>query len=178
MGTRDRRIKDRHMKNAGYISILILFIFGCAGRTEKMRDESEMIEAPAKSRVFKPACPELVAMYNEGRIDEFYVALDTIKVEKPSSVIKPRVDDIKRSDKPFSPPAALEIPIKINQDSLLVTILILDLKEKLLWIEYNDALRNGDYVYFNHFPNIESGIYHYLLKVGTKEMSRRFVLLR
>lgn len=34
------RIRDRRMKIAGYISILILLALGCAGRADKMKTDS------------------------------------------------------------------------------------------------------------------------------------------
>jgi len=167
------------MKIAGYISILILLALGCAGRADKLRTEGEMLEDTAQKDVFAPAYPELIEMYNEVKIDEFYAVLDTIRIKQLSCTITESRSDSAVTPEQFAYLSAfLDKPIDITQESSLVSILIYDIEKNLLWIEYNDILPHGKYIYFNEIPHIKNGIYFYLLRIGTEERLEKFILLR
>jgi hypothetical protein len=164
------------MRVARYISIVLFLALGCAGRADKMRGESEIPGDTTQREAFKPAYPELIAMYNEGRVDEFYSVLDTMRIKNPSSVIRSVDPDGEEQANPYS--FYLAIPMEITSDSSLASILILDAERKLLWIEHNNIVRHGSFLYFAKLPNIESGVYHYLLKVDSETTLKNFVLLK
>jgi len=172
------RIRDRLMNYAGYILIVILLALGCAGRGDKAKTEGSMLEDTVQKEDFKPSYPELIEMYNEGNIDEFYSTLDTIIIRKQSSVINRR-GEFKRSARGYITPFSSYSPVwgtpfGVSEDSSLVTILILDEDRKLILIEFNDILQRGDYTYFNKSLNLESGTYRYLLKVESEVVLEYF----
>ena len=162
-----------------YILILIMLALGCAGRGDKVKTKGEILEETVQKEVFKPAYPDLIEMYNEGLITEFYDALDTIRIKQSSCAITESRSDSAVTPEQFAYLSAfLDKPIDINQDSSLVSILIYDVEKNLLWIEYNDILPRGNYVYFNELPHIKNGIYFYLLRIGMEERLGKFILLR
>jgi hypothetical protein len=170
------------MKFPGHVLILILLALGCVGSSDKAKSQSEMQEEIVANRPFQPEYQHLIDMYNDGERDGFYTALDAIRIRKQSSVIK-RMGDFKSGKlypNPFSTntPEPWGIPCGVRKDSSLVSILILDEEKKLLWIEYNDILQSGDYIYYNELPNLKSGIYYYLLKVESEESLESFGILR
>ncbi len=166
------RIRDRQMKILSYISILIIFVLGCAGRSDKVKVESI---------VFEPAYPELIEIYNEGQFNEFYSALDTVRIMGLSGFM----DRLKSADRYTNRPRyfnSKSFTIEVTEDNALVTILILDIYKCLKRIELNQILPNGTHIYtcdfIELFRGLDMGLYYYLIKIGSKENLMKEVVIK
>ena len=160
------------MKIICYISISVLFALGCAGRIDKVKMESI---------VFEPAYPELIKIYNEGRFDEFYSALDTMIIMGRSGRIERLENVIDHEFNPFLY-APRSFTLEVSVDSATVSILILDLYKCLKRIELSQILSKGTYVYtcnfIELFRGLDMGLYYYLIKIGSKENLMKEVVIK
>ncbi len=181
------------MKIAGFISISILLALGCAGTTDKVRGEADNPEDKNDVRdqymdvnlhypdsdyysileYYEPTDTNIIMLYNGGELNEFYSILDTLYT---SRLIKESKTDAYTS--PFLDRFDLEIP----DDSVLVTLMILDRDKCLIDITLNQILSGGKYAFFlkynEMFDKTGSGIYHYLVRVGSEERLLKFTVLR
>lgn len=166
---------------AGYISISILLALGCAGRADKVKSEGRLLEDTAQKEIFKPAYPELIEIYNEGRINEFYAALDTMIIIGRSGMIE-RVENA--IDHEFNPYLydPRSFTLKVTEDSATVSILVLDLYRCLKRIEFNRILLKGTHVYtcnfIELFRGLDMGLYFYLIRIGSKENLTKEVVIK
>jgi hypothetical protein len=158
------------MKFTVYILILILLALGCAGRANKVKTKGEMLEATSQKEVFTPAYPELIEMYNKGRFDEFYSALDSVKIMGASGNIECSEYANEYIDQPISN-YLRKFKLDVNEDSATASILILDYSKYLKRIEFNQLLPKGTYIYTCNrnelFYGLDSGLYYYLIKIGS-----------
>ncbi|UCE66624.1 MAG: hypothetical protein JSU85_01005 [Candidatus Zixiibacteriota bacterium] len=169
------------MKIAGYISISMLLALGCAGGADKVKTEGRLLEDLAQREVFKPVYPELVEIYNEGRISEFYAALDTMIIMGRSGRIERLENVIDHEYNPYLY-APRSFKLEVSEDSAAVSILILDLYKCLKRIEFNQILPEGTHVYtcnfIELFRGLDSGLYFYLVTIGSKETLIKEIVLK
>jgi hypothetical protein len=173
--------------------MLILLALGCAGRADKVKNETEIPKEKAdvgdQYRLIygdhpaadyysiieynQPADTNLIMLYNGGELNEFYSILDTLYT---SHIIKDSKLDT------YTSPFLDRFDLEVREDSVLVTLMILDREKRLIDIVFNQILIKGKYAFFlkydEMFDKYGSGIYHYLVRVGSEERLLKFTVLR
>lgn len=172
---------------------MILLSLGCAGRADKVKSETEIPKektdvedqyrliygdhpAPDYYSILEynePTDTNLIVLYNDDNFYEFYSILDTLFTYRTIKETKPDAYTLGFIDR-FD----LEVP----DDSVLVTLMILDREKRLIDITLNQILTKGEYAFFlrynEMFDKYGSGIYHYLVRVGSEERLLKFTVLR
>ncbi len=181
------------MKIAGFISISILLALGCAGRASRIEPEMEIpkdkadvkyqymddklhyvdVDYYSKLEYNEPTDTNLIMLHNGGELSEFYSILDTLYTSGIIKESKPDANTLGFIDR-FD----LEVP----EDSVLVTLMILDRNKQLLDIALNQMLLKGKYAFFlkydEMFEKTGSGVYHFLARMGSDERLLKFMVLR
>jgi hypothetical protein len=172
-------MKSKSKTSCWFFLTALLIVSSCGGPAKKENDDN--ISTKAAKTDFYVEIPydgstyaDLIAMYNQGRFDEFYEGLDSTQTEY-RMVGESDFVRAPGSDNPI-------FQIEVQQDSALVRQLLFDADMKLTAVGINQMLAKGSYtIEYNYqklFDDAGSGVYYFLTKIGLSEKLSRITVLK